>query len=106
MLYALIGIPLMYLYMANIGGILASSFKYLYSKLCRFVPGLYSYAVYAFSFRIRCESEPADLPKKATLPSIKEDTLSYLDEEGASQSSQGKASREDSLVSGRAISRR
>ena len=38
MLYALIGIPLMYLYMANIGGILASSFKYLYSKLCRFIP--------------------------------------------------------------------
>ena len=37
MLYALIGIPLMYLYMANIGGILASSFKYIYSKLCRFV---------------------------------------------------------------------
>ena len=37
MLYALIGIPLMYLYMANIGGILASSFKYLYSKLCRFI---------------------------------------------------------------------
>ena len=46
------------------------------------------------------------MPKKATLPSIKEDTLSYLDEEGVSQSSQGKASREDSLVSGRAISRR
>ena len=38
MLYALIGIPLMYLYMANIGGILASSFKYIYSKLCRFEP--------------------------------------------------------------------
>ena len=32
--------------------------------------------------------------------------MSYLDEERASQSSQGKASREDSLVSGRAISRR
>ena len=55
---------------------------------------------------VRCESEPADLPKKATLPSIKEDTLSYLDEERVSQSSQGKASREDSLVSGRAVSRR
>ena len=61
---------------------------------------------YCVSLQIRCESEPADLPKKATLPSIKEDTLSYLDEERASQSSQGKASREDSLVSGRAISRR
>ena len=46
------------------------------------------------------------MPKKATLPSIKEDTLSYLDEERVSQSSQGKASREDSLVSGRAVSRR
>ena len=47
------------------------------------------------------------MPKKATLPSIKEDTLSYLDaEEVASQSSQGKASREDSLVSGRPMSRR
>ena len=32
--------------------------------------------------------------------------MSYLDEERVSQSSQGKASREDSLVSGRAVSRR
>ena len=30
---------------------------------------------------LRCESKPADLPKKATLPSIREDTLSCLDEE-------------------------
>ena len=33
--YAIIGIPLMFIYMANIGNILATSFKYLYSKLCR-----------------------------------------------------------------------
>ena len=37
-LYALLGIPLMFIYMANIGSILATSFKYLYSKLCRYVP--------------------------------------------------------------------
>ena len=91
MLYALIGIPVMCLYMANIGGILASSFKFLYTKLCR------------------CDTEPADLPKKATLPSIKEDALSYLEEEvgsqRGSQSSTGKTSREDSLVSGKGGSR-
>jgi amino acid permease len=33
--YALIGIPLMLLYMSNIGNILGDSFKYLYTKLCR-----------------------------------------------------------------------
>ena len=62
-IYALLGIPLMFIYMANIGSILATSFKYLYSKLCR------------------CESKPTDLPKKATLPSIREDTLSLNDED-------------------------
>jgi hypothetical protein len=80
MLYALLGIPVMCLYMANIGGILASSFKYLYSKLCR------------------CEDDLSDLPKKATLPSIKEDALSYLEEE------EEPGSREGSL-SGRAGAR-
>ena len=35
MLYALTGIPLMFIYMANIGSILATSFKYTYSKMCR-----------------------------------------------------------------------
>ena len=34
-LYALVGIPLMLLYMTNIGHILGSSFKYTYSKMCR-----------------------------------------------------------------------
>lgn len=34
-LYALVGIPLMFIYMANIGTILATSFKYTYSKMCR-----------------------------------------------------------------------
>ena len=34
-LYALVGIPLMFIYMANIGSILATSFKYTYSKMCR-----------------------------------------------------------------------
>ncbi len=34
-LYALVGIPLMLLYMTNIGHILGSSFKYTYSKFCR-----------------------------------------------------------------------
>ena len=34
-LYALLGIPLMFIYMANIGTVLASSFKFVYSKLCR-----------------------------------------------------------------------
>ena len=33
MLYALVGIPLMFIYMANIGTVLASSFKFLYSKV-------------------------------------------------------------------------
>ncbi len=36
-LYALVGIPLMLLYMTNIGHILGSSFKYTYSKFCRWV---------------------------------------------------------------------
>jgi len=34
-LYALVGIPLMLLYMTNIGSILGASFKYTYSKFCR-----------------------------------------------------------------------
>ena len=34
-MYALVGIPLMFIYMANIGTILATGFKYSYSKLCR-----------------------------------------------------------------------
>ena len=59
-LYALFGIPLMFIYMANIGAILATSFKYVYSKLCR------------------CSQQPPELPKKATLPSNKSD--SYLDD--------------------------
>ena len=52
-------------------------------------------------FRPRCDPEMADLPKTATMPSIKEDTRSYLEDEVASQGSGGKASREDSLVSGK-----
>ena len=36
-MYALVGIPLMFIYMANIGTILATAFKYSYSKLCRSV---------------------------------------------------------------------
>ena len=35
--YALLGIPIMLLYSATIGSILASSFKFLYTKLCRLV---------------------------------------------------------------------
>ena len=35
-MYALVGIPLMFIYMANIGTILATSFKYTYSKMCRY----------------------------------------------------------------------
>ena len=78
--YALFGIPLMFIYMANIGAILATSFKYLYSKLCR------------------C-SQPPDLPKKATLPTASSKSEdSYQDEEVVSQrSSNSKASYEDSL---------
>lgn len=50
-IYALIGIPLMLLYMTNIGHILGSSFKYTYSKICR------------------CqEPQKHHLPTKATLP--------------------------------------
>ena len=37
-IYALIGIPLMFLYMANIGDILGTSFKYMYTKFCRYGP--------------------------------------------------------------------
>ena len=33
--YALVGIPLMLLYMTNIGHILGTSFKYTYTKICR-----------------------------------------------------------------------
>jgi len=62
-MYALVGIPLMFIYMANIGTILASSFKYVYSKLCR------------------CEQDPPDLPKQATLPAINIDKLSFGEEE-------------------------
>ena len=36
-MYALVGIPLMFIYMANIGTILATAFKYSYSKLGRSV---------------------------------------------------------------------
>ena len=68
----------MFIYMANIGSILATAFKFLYSKMCR------------------CSHHP-DLPKKATLPS-KSDASSYLDEEVISrQSSNSKASYEDSI---------
>ena len=74
--YALFGIPLMFIYMANIGSILATSFKYLYSKLCR------------------C-SHPEDLPKKATLPSNKSETTSFLDDEVLSRQSSN--SYDDSL---------
>ena len=62
MLYALLGIPLMFIYMANIGTVLASSFKFLYSKVCR------------------CEARP-DLPGSATLPAMcREDTISLRQE--------------------------
>ena len=61
-LYALFGIPLMFIYMANIGTVLASSFKFLYSKVCR------------------CEARP-DLPGSATLPAMcREDTISLRQE--------------------------
>ncbi|XP_013776127.1 TWiK family of potassium channels protein 18-like, partial [Limulus polyphemus] len=33
-LYAIVGIPLMFLYLTNIGDLLAKSFKYLYGRLC------------------------------------------------------------------------
>lgn len=39
-LYALVGIPLMLLYMANVGDILATSFKYTYRKMCRYASSL------------------------------------------------------------------
>ena len=32
--YALAGIPLMLLYMSNVGDILATSFKYTYKQMC------------------------------------------------------------------------
>lgn len=32
--YAIFGIPLMFLYLTNIGNILAKSFKYVYGRLC------------------------------------------------------------------------
>ena len=35
MFYALVGIPLMLIYSATIGSILAKGFKYIYTKLCR-----------------------------------------------------------------------
>ena len=81
--YALFGIPLMFIYMANIGAILATSFKYIYSKLCR------------------C-THPPDLPKKATLPSSKSDTTSFLDEveDIVSHSSASKASYDESISGG------
>lgn len=33
--YAMVGIPLMLLYMANVGEILATSFKFTYQKMCK-----------------------------------------------------------------------
>ncbi|KAH7957561.1 hypothetical protein HPB52_020141 [Rhipicephalus sanguineus] len=33
-LYAIVGIPLMLLYLTNIGDILAKAFRYVYGKLC------------------------------------------------------------------------
>ena len=63
MLYALGGIPIMLIYVATIGTILAKGFKYLYTKLCR------------------CEDHPTDLPKKATLPSVQTDTMSISEED-------------------------
>ena len=49
-------------------------------------------------YTTRCKTKPADLPKNATLPSIKSDNLSFLDEEIVSRvSSNSKASHEDSL---------
>ena len=35
MLYAVLGIPLMFLYMRNMGNVLGDSFKYVYAKMCR-----------------------------------------------------------------------
>ena len=35
MLYSLLGIPIMFIYVATIGSILAKGFKYTYTKLCR-----------------------------------------------------------------------
>jgi len=64
MVYALLGIPLLCIYLANIGSILTTAFKFLYSKLCR------------------CETKPADLPKQATLPSIRESDSGSGAEEG------------------------
>ena len=34
-LYAVLGIPLMFLYMRNMGNVLGDSFKYVYAKMCR-----------------------------------------------------------------------
>ncbi|CAM1320978.1 KCNK18 (predicted) [Pycnogonum litorale] len=34
MVYAIIGIPVMFLYLANIGGIFAAAFKYAYNRIC------------------------------------------------------------------------
>ena len=42
MVYALVGIPLMLLYMSNIGSILGDSFKYVYAKVCRYVSKIIS----------------------------------------------------------------
>ena len=66
-MYALVGIPLMFIYMANIGTILATSFKYTYSKMCRWDE--LSQANEPL-FCSRCEEDVEELPKKATLPSI------------------------------------
>ena len=35
MLYGRVGIPVMWFYMANIGGFMVTSFNYFYSRLCR-----------------------------------------------------------------------
>ena len=66
MVYAIFGIPLMFIYMANIGSILATSFKYCYSKMCRCT-----------------EEPPQELPKKATLPSSSKSD--FLDDEVVSR---------------------
>jgi hypothetical protein len=49
--YALAGIPLMFIYMSTIGSILATSFKYTYTKLCRLVRCFYGIVVVVKSIK-------------------------------------------------------
>lgn len=62
-LYALLGIPLMLLYMSNVGEVLATSFKYTHNKMCR------CRRRNATEAAVTVESSPAEDPETVSVTS-------------------------------------